>query len=150
MSPSMPASSPAPATLLWNSSAELPPEDDRIEALLRLQQRPQGLVHVGVERFVARRIEAVERDVRHGALERRGRGIDARHMGSAAGERCDAEAAGVAIAVEDPRQAEVAHRVGEELTVVALVEVKARLVSTGDVEAEPPSVLVDRQRGRSG
>ena len=43
--------------------------------------------------------------------------------------------------------AEVAHRVGEQLAVVALVEVVAGLVALGDVERELPVVLANRQLG---
>ena len=167
----MPASSPAPATILWNRSAEMPPEqekvksappgrssrkrepvdvlvgarralgvrrgrrqlrrieNDRVEALLRIEQSAQSLVDIGIARLVARRIEAVQRHVRRRPRERRSGRIDADDVSCAAGERGDAEAAGVAIAVEDAREAEVANGLGEELAVVALVEIEAGLVA---------------------
>jgi hypothetical protein len=42
----------------------------------------------------------------------------------------------------------VAHRVGEALAVVALVEIEAGLVAAGDVDGEAPAVLDDLNLGR--
>ncbi len=64
-------------------------------------------------------------------------------MARAARERGDAEAARVAVAVEDALEAEVPDRVGEELAVVALVEIEAGLVAGRDVEGERPVVLAN-------
>ena len=68
-------------------------------------------------------------------------------MSGTAGERGDAEAAGVAVAVEDALEGEMAHRLGEEPAVVALVEIEARLVPLRHVERESPVVLAQRRFG---
>ena len=87
----------------------------------------------------------------NGALERRRRRVDGGDVRGAARQRRDAEAPGVAVAVQYLREAEPAHRVGEVAAVVALVEVEAGLVAAGDVDDEAPVVLVDgRFRRRAG
>src|SRR5206468_11338807 len=122
-------------------------EDDRVEGTTLVEEGAQALVDVGIERFVARRIEAVAGDVVRRARERRRRRIDRRHMRRTTGKRGDAEAAGIAVAVEDALETKVANGVGEDLPVVALVEVEAGLVTTRDVEGEAPAVLVDLDFG---
>ena len=46
-------------------------EDDRVEAAAALRGRRAALVDVGIDRLVARRVEAVQGDVGGGALQRR-------------------------------------------------------------------------------
>jgi len=57
-------------------------------------------------------------------------------------------AAGVAVAVEHARKAQALGVVGKAPAIVALVEVKPRLVPFGDVHRELPGVLADAQLER--
>ncbi|MFM2054403.1 MAG: hypothetical protein RL456_2440 [Pseudomonadota bacterium] len=76
-------------------------------------------------------------------------GVDADHLGGAAGQRRDAEAAGVAVAVQHRLASELAHQAREQRPVLALVEVVAGLVAFLDVDGQPDVVLVQRDGGRA-
>ena len=125
-------------------------EHDGIKTAALLDEQPQALVDVGVQRLVARRVEAVQRHVGIRLGQCRRRRIDAQHMRRAAVQCGHAEAAGVAKAVQHALAAELPHRIGERPAVVALVEVEAGLVAVRHIDAEPPAVLVDRHLGRPG
>ena len=77
-------------------------------------------------------------------FERRRRRIDAHHLRSRRRPSGDAEAAGVAVAVEHAPASELAHPLRRTAAVVALVEVEAGLVAGGHVERQRPVVLADR------
>ena len=83
-----------------------------------------------------------------GARQSRARAVDTDDLGRTAGQRRHRKAARIAEAVQHRLAAELAHRVGKLLAVVALVEVIAGLVAFGDVQRQLPLMLVDRQLGR--
>src|SRR5690606_9444191 len=85
----------------------------------------------------------IQRQVAPRALQRRAGAVDGEHARRAAGQRLQAEAAGVAEAVE---HAAPGGELARQQAVLALVEVEAGLVSAADIDLQPDAVLLDDHR----